>query len=127
MTGLPAAVTFGSVKGWLAQGVNQAPDADGFADLVADQGTVTFTPTKAVLLFPSASPAPLILTPKTVVASLDADGYLVGTKTGGTEKLVRLIIGTYTVSYQLTGIPLPSHSITIVADTTIDLLEVIPT
>lgn len=127
VTSLPAAVTFGSVKGWLAQGVNQSPDADGYADLVADQGTVTFTPNVSVLLFPSASPDPLILTPKVVVATLDADGYLVGTKTGGTEKLVRLIVGTWTVTYQLTGVTLPSHPITITAGTTVDLIEVIPT
>jgi hypothetical protein len=124
---LPAVVTHGAVKAWLGSGVNVSPDADGYADLIPDVGTVTFTPNASVLTFPTASPAPLILTPRTVVCTLDSDGYLIGTKTGGTEKLVRLIAGDWTVSYQLTGVTLSSHKITVVGGVTIDLAEVMPT
>jgi hypothetical protein len=119
-------VTHGAVKAWLGSGVNVAPDTDGYADLIPDQGSVTFTPVASVLTFPTATPAPLILTPKVVVCTLDSDGYLIGTKTGAAEKLVRLIAGDWTVSFQLTGVTLPSFKVTITANTTIDLADVMP-
>lgn len=126
MSTLPVVVTHGAVKAWLGSGVNVSPDTDGYADLIPDVGTVTFTPVASVLTFPTASPAPLILTPRVVVCTLDSDGYLIGTKTGAAEKLVRLIAGDWTVSFQLTGVTLPSFKVTITANTTVDLADVMP-
>lgn len=125
MSTLPVVVTHGAVKAWLGSGVNVSPDTDGYADLIPDVGTIKFTPVSAVLTFPTASPAPLILTPKVVVCTLDSDGYLIGTKSG--EKLVRLIAGDWTVSFELTGVTLPSFKVTITANTTVDLADVMPT
>lgn len=124
MASLPAAVTFGTVKAWLGTGVNQAPDADGYADLVAAAGTITFTPVRVLAVYPTASPAPLILAPKPVVTTLDSNGYLVGTKTG--EQLVRLIVGSWLVSFQLVGIVVPAFNLAVNAGVTTDLADVIP-
>lgn len=124
MTALPAAVTFGTVKAWLGAGVNQAPDPDGYPDLVALAGTITFTSVKTIAVYSTASPAPLILAPKQVVASLDSNGYLVGTKTG--EQLVRLIVGQWLVRFDLVGVTLPTFNLTVSAGVTTDLADVIP-
>lgn len=134
---LPVNLTYGTVTGRIIYPVGDTSDPDTLPDAVPAQGNITFT-AKVNLVKDSA--AKTILVPVPVVCPLDAAGYL--TSPGDiTLRAVTLVAADnpdinptgwpYTVTFNLVDVPylskLAPFDIVVLAGTTIDLADYIPT
>lgn len=137
---LPSNVGYGTVVGRFLLGYADGPDGDLFPDGVSAQGTLFFTPSPAYVKDASASPAPAIILPAVVEATLDEDGYLCGPQGSGAQG-IRLVATndtdlnpvnwTWKVDFRLTDsagapVPLSSFSFSLPQDTTVDLTVAMP-
>lgn len=98
MTDLPADIAYGYVVGrYLVANGDTVVDVDGYPEGTPAVGVVKFTPVSPDVL--SSEPATVI--PQPVVASIDADGYMID-PTGAAG--VWLVTGQYTVSFAFNGV-----------------------
>ena len=129
-------LTYGKVTGrFLATVADSTQNDDLFPDGVPMVGTVTFKPSVGALFLPDATPDPAIIFPTTIVAAVDALGYLSLNGIKGIY-IVATDVGnpadwTYEVSFQLrvgTAAPInyPSFALSLPAGTTKDLVAVTP-
>ena len=135
---LPSNVNYGTVVGQFllayADGSDVGPNPDG----VPAKGFIYFRPSPVKILDASASPNPVTILPAVVECALDSQGYLLG---GDGTRGVRMVATndpdlsplnwTWTVEFRLTDqddvpVPIPSYSISLPADTTVDLTTVSP-
>lgn len=106
MTALPASVPLVTVTGWFTQAVADTDDTGREPDVLAMEGTITFTPNvdRVKVL---GGDQPMTVFPKPIVCGLDENGYLLGPD--GTRDVVLIATGvlipTYTITYNLDGIP----------------------
>jgi hypothetical protein len=130
---LPANVGTGRVTGRFGLAQVLVGDNDGIPNLYPISGeTITFTSTASALLNSAASPAVVIL-PRPIVCTLDAQGYL--TDEAGhhwcdliaTDDADLTPAGRkWTVSFS-SGLGISSFAMNVPVGTTIDLTAVIPT
>ncbi len=123
MANLPTAVKLSTVTGWFTQAVADSADAGQAPDMLPMLGTVTFTPNVERAKIPTALPQPMILFPRPIVCGLDDQGFLLGPD-GTRDVMIAAtgeIIPSYTVTFELEGIPRFSVVHPFPADSVIDL------
>lgn len=135
---LPTNVNFGTVVGQFLLAYADGVDANQQPDGIPAKGSVFFRPSSVKLLDSGSAPNPVTILPAVVECVLDASGYLLG---GDGTRGVRLVATndpdlnplnwTWTVEFRLTDqddvpVPLPSFSITLPLDTTVDLTTASP-
>ena len=130
---LPANITYGTVTGRFITAIGDtAGDVDALPEAVSAAGTITFTPQTSYAMDYSAG---VVIIPKPVIAVLDSQGYL--TSPGNTAiRAVTLVASdnaalnpqnwTYTVTFNLAGVTLPSFDLQIKGGTQIDLATYTP-
>jgi hypothetical protein len=132
MADLPTGTLYGTVVGQFIQAVADTADAGRDPDSLPMQGTITFTPGAARVLLPSATPNPLTMYQKSIVCTLDAEGYLLGPDGARGVKLVASDSPgnptnfTYSVSVDLVGVAGFSFSFFLPAGETVDLTTATP-
>lgn len=129
-------LTYGKVTGrFLAAVADSIADDNLFPDDVPLVGTVTFKPSAGAILLPNATPDPAIVLPTTIVAQLDAAGYLSLNGIRGIYLLAtdttNPVDWTWNVSFSLrvgTSSPAqyPSFDMSLPAGTIKDLVAVAP-
>jgi hypothetical protein len=135
---LPTNVNYGTVVGQFLLAYADSSDVDLYPDGVPAKGSIFFRPSPIKLLDALSSPNPVTILPAVVEATLDSEGYLCGY---GTTRGIRLVATddsdmnpvdwTWTVEFRLTDqddvpVPLPSFSIELPVDSTVDLTTVSP-
>ena len=135
---LPTNVNYGTVVGQFLLAYSDSSDPDLYPDGVPAKGSIFFRPSPIKLLDGSSSPNPVTILPAVVEATLDSEGYLCGY---GTTRGIRLVATddpdlnpqdwTWTVEFRLTAqddtpVTIPSFSIELPSDTTVDLTTVAP-
>lgn len=135
---LPTNVNYGTVVGQFLLAYADSADPDVFPDGIPAKGSIFFRPSPVKLLDGQSSPNPVTILPAVVECFLDVEGYLLG---GDNTRGVRLVATddpdlnplnwTWTVEFRLTDqddipVPLPSFSIELPSDTTVDLTTVSP-
>lgn len=135
---LPTNVNYGTVTGQFLLAYSDSADGDLYPDGVPAKGNIYFRPSPIKLLDGASSPNPVTILPAVVETTLDSEGYLCGY---GTTRGVRLVATddadlnptdwTWTVEFRLTDqddvpVSLPSFSIELPVDGTVDLTTVSP-
>ena len=135
---LPTNVNYGTVVGQFLLAYSDSSDPDPNPDGVPAKGSIFFRPSPIKLLDAGSSPNPVTILPAVVEATLDSAGYLCGY---GTTRGVRLVATddpdlnpqdwTWTVEFRLTAqddtpVSIPSFSIELPSNTTVDLTTVSP-
>lgn len=135
---LPTNVNYGTVVGQFLLAYSDGVDVDPQPDGVPAKGFIYFRPSPIKILDASSSPNPVTILPAVVECALDTEGYLLG---GDNTRGVRLVATddadlnptnwTWTVEFRLTDqddvpVPIPSFSISLPADTTVDLTTASP-
>lgn len=135
---LPTNVNYGTVVGQFLLAYSDSSDPDPNPDGVPAKGSIFFRPSPIKLLDAGSSPNPVTILPAVVEATLDSEGYLCGY---GTTRGVRLVATddpdlnpqdwTWTVEFRLTAqddtpVSLPSFSIELPSNTTVDLTTASP-
>lgn len=135
---LPSNVNFGTVVGQFLLAYADSDDAGPEPDGEPAKGSIFFRPSPIKLLNASATPNPVTVLPAVVECLLDTEGYLLGYPG---DRGVRLVATddpdmnptgwTWTVEFRLTDqddvpVSLPSFSIELPSDTTVDLTTVSP-
>jgi hypothetical protein len=121
MTGLPASINHGTVTGKLLSAV-QLPSSDADIDAVPLAGTVTFTLSVPRVIHAGSSS---IIVPGPVTVTLDGAGAFTTKLIATNDPDLNPVGWTYLVSFALTGVTLASFSISLPADTTLDLSNVV--
>jgi microcystin-dependent protein len=117
-------VAYATVSGLFLQALaDSADDGDFVPDLMAMEGTVTFTPNVDRVSVIGADGQAMMVFPKPVECGLDADGWLVGPD--GSRDVVLIATGflipSYRVLFGLEGVRNFTINITAPADQTTDL------
>ena len=135
---LPTNVNYGTVVGQFLLAYSDSADQDLYPDGVPAKGSIFFRPSPIKLLDSGSSPNPVTILPAVVEATLDSEGYLCGY---GTTRGIRLVATddpdlnpqdwTWTVEFRLTAqddtpVAIPSFSIELPSNTTIDLTTAAP-
>lgn len=135
---LPSNVNYGTVVGQFLLAYADSNDAGPEPDGRPAKGSIYFRPSPIKLLNSSASPNPVTVLPAVVECLLDSEGYLLGYPG---DRGVRLVATddpdmnptgwTWTVDFRLTDqddvpVSLPSFSISLPSDTTVDLTTLSP-
>jgi hypothetical protein len=135
---LPTNVNYGTVVGQFLLAYSDSSDPDPNPDGVPAKGSIFFRPSPIKLLDAGSSPNPVTILPAVVEATLDSEGYVCGY---GTTRGVRLVATddpdlnpqdwTWTVEFRLTAqddtpVSLPSFSIELPSNTTVDLTTASP-
>jgi hypothetical protein len=135
---LPTNVNFGTVVGQFLLAYADGSDTDQQPDGVPAKGSIFFRPSPLKILDGSSTPNPVTILPAVVECVLDESGYLLG---GDATRGVRLVATddpdlnplnwTWTVEFRLSDqddipVPLPSFSISLPLDTTVDLTTASP-
>ena len=132
MADLPDGTLYGTVVGQFIQAVADSADPDREPDSLPMSGTVTFTPAATRVALPDTVPNPVTMFQKTITATLDSEGYLVGPDG---QRGILLIASdspgnptdfTYSVAVSLSGVQTFSFSFFLNAGATVDLTTVIP-
>lgn len=132
MANLPDGTLYGTVVGQFIQAVADSADVDRNPDSLPMSGTITFTPAATRVALPDTVPNPVTMFQKTITATLDSEGYLIGPDG---QRGVLLVASdspgnptdfTYSVAVSLTGVQTFSFSFFLNAGATIDLTTVIP-
>lgn len=133
---------FGKVVAQFTTALVDSSDPDLLPDLVGMRGSITFTLNTAKVIDASATPNPVVITPVPIKGVLNVDGYLctpLADGSAGAEGIWLMATDDpdlnptdlqYIVSYALTDpagkkVPVPSHTLALPTDTTIDLALII--
>jgi hypothetical protein len=135
---LPSNVSYGTVVGRYLIAYADGSDVDLFPDGAPAKGTITFVPSIEKVRNANAVP-PVTIIPRTVVTSLDSEGYLTayagsrGVRLVATDDTDNIPTGwTYNVVYNLTDATgarignIASHPISVIGGTTLDLITNAP-
>jgi hypothetical protein len=137
-TDFPTNLSTGTVTGRFILASADSVDGGTDPDVVAAVGTVVFTPSPQVIKDPTSTPAPLMLMPAPITATLDSEGYICGV---GTTRGVTLIATddadvtpvnwTWSVKFNLTAnggtaLTLDSFSFQLPSGTTKDITALAP-
>lgn len=117
-------VAYATVSGWFLQAVADAtPDGVFAPDMLPMEGTVTFTPNVDRVSIVGPDDQPMMVFPKPVDCSLDAEGWLIGPDGDRDVMLIATgdIIPTYRVQFSLEGVRRFSINITAPANQVTDL------
>lgn len=135
---LPTNVNYGTVVGQFLLAYADSNDAGAQPDGVPAKGSIFFRPSPIKLLDGGSTPNPVTILPAVVEATLDAEGYLCGY---GTTRGINLVATddpdlnpsdwTWLVEFRLTSqddvpVTLPSFSIELPTDSTVDLTTASP-
>ena len=133
MTDLPSNVSYGQVGGRFLIAVADTSDPGRAPDSVPAQGKIKFTPSAGHVINATAAPVPVFITPRVIECTLDIEGYLIDSQG---ERDVWLIAGddpdlnptgwTYKVTFELTGVTIPSFNLLVETDVRKDLALVTP-
>ena len=135
---LPSNVNYGTVVGQFILAYADSDDSGLEPDGIPAKGSIYFRPSPIKLLDGLSTPNPVTILPAVVECQLDSQGYLLGYPG---ERGVRLVATddadlnptnwTWTVEFRLTDqddvpVAIPSFSIALPSDTTVDLTTVSP-
>lgn len=133
MADLPSNISYGQVGGRFLLAVADTTDPGRAPDSLPAQGKVKFTPSVGHVINATALPDPVFITPNVIECTLDAEGYLVDSQG---ERDVWLIAGddpdlnptgwTYKVTFELTGVTIPSFNLLVETDVRKDLALTTP-
>lgn len=135
---LPSNVDYGTVTGRFLLAYADSSDVDPQPDGVPAKGYVIFTASPDKILDASASPDPVTILPASVIANLDAEGYIEGYSGNRGIRLVATddadlnpVGWTWNVQFRLTDeadvpYPVASFNFSLPKDTTVDLAVVSP-
>lgn len=78
----PSSVTYATVVGQFISFVADTTDAGKEPDVIAMQGTISFSPDSKTVKFPTATPNPVTATRDVITAQLDSEGYVINPADG---------------------------------------------